>query len=226
MTEATIVETTLEDLVERARALAHRGGRRILGICGAPGSGKSYLADHLVAALGPDLAVAVPMDGFHLAGEVLDALGRTPRKGAHDTFDGLGYVDLLRRLRAQPPRADGEDPALDGVVLAPRFRREIEEPVGSAIPVPPDVPLVVTEGNYLLRREAPWTPVRDLLDEVWFLAPPEDLRHDRLVARHESFGRSPAAARERSFGSDEVNAGVIATTAGRADAVWRLVQGT
>lgn len=73
--EVEPVETTLPELVERARALAGRGGRRLLGITGAPGAGKSWLADHLVAALGPALAVGVPMDGFHLAGEVLEALG-------------------------------------------------------------------------------------------------------------------------------------------------------
>lgn len=86
----------------------------------------------------------------------------------------------------------------------------------------PDVPLVITEGNYLLLPNARWAPVGALLDEVWFLAPPHDLRRGRLVARHESYGRTPEAARERSFGSDEANARLISATAGRADHVWRL----
>ena len=69
------------DLVERARRLAGQGGRRILGITGAPGSGKSSLAGAVVAALAP-AAVLVPMDGFHLANRELERLGRRDRKGA------------------------------------------------------------------------------------------------------------------------------------------------
>ncbi|TCO64850.1 nucleoside/nucleotide kinase family protein [Actinocrispum wychmicini] len=194
------------DLVARAAALAD-GRRGMLGICGAPGAGKSTLAARLVAALG-DRAVYVGMDGFHLAQAELDRLGRAERKGAPDTFDASGYVNLLRRLRDQT-----------GVVYAPEFRREIEEPIAGAIPVFPDTPLVVTEGNYLLVPEDPWGQVRDLLDEIWFLRPGEDERHRRLIARHELYGRSHQESRDRAFGSDERNATVINATAERADLV-------
>lgn len=195
------------DLVDRARALA-TAGRGMLGICGAPGAGKSTLAARLVDALGAD-AVYVGMDGFHLAQAELERLGRTERKGALDTFDGFGYVNLLRRLRDQT----------DEVVYAPEFRREIEEPVACAVPVFRGTKLVVTEGNYLLVPDDPWGAVRDLLDEVWFLRPDEEERHRRLIARHEAFGRSPDEARDRALGSDERNATVINATASRADLV-------
>jgi pantothenate kinase len=195
-----------DDLVTRAAALG-RGGRGMLGICGAPGAGKSTLAARLVDALG-DKAVYVGMDGFHLAQVELARLGRTQRKGAPDTFDALGYVNLLRRLREQT-----------GIVYAPEFRREIEEPVAGAVPVFPDTPLVVTEGNYLLVPDQPWGEVRELLDEVWFLRPGEGERHRRLIARHEQFGRSPGEARDRALGSDERNATVINATVERADLV-------
>lgn len=150
----------LADLVERARSMT-TGPRRVLGLVGAPGSGKSTLAAQLAAALGPQLCVVVPMDGYHYANVVLEALGRRERKGAHDTFDAGGYVSLLRRLRS------GEE----AVVHAPEFRREIEEPIGSALPVPREVPLVITEGNYLLLREGPWAALEGLLDETWFVDP-------------------------------------------------------
>ena len=96
-------EVTLSfgDLVERARALATPGQRHLLGITGAPGAGKSKVARELVDELGPDLAVLVPMDGFHLSNQTLIAWGRRGRKGASDTFDADGYVNLLRRLRNQ-----------------------------------------------------------------------------------------------------------------------------
>ena len=65
--------------------------------------------------------------------------------------------------------------------------------------VPPDASLVVTEGNYLLLPEAPWSSVRELLDEVWYVDLPDATRLERLVTRHERYGRTPDQARERSF---------------------------
>jgi pantothenate kinase len=83
------------------------------------------------------------------------------------------------------------------------------------------VPLVVTEGNYLLLTEQPWDRVRPLLDETWFLAPPEEERVARLVARHQAFGRTEAEAIRRAAGSDQNNAELVAATAMRADRVIR-----
>jgi pantothenate kinase len=197
-----------DDLVARAERLAVTGRRSLLGICGAPGAGKSTLAARIVDALG-DRAVLVGMDGFHLAQRELDRLGRAERKGAPDTFDAAGYVDLLDRLRRHDPET----------VYAPEFRREIEEPIACAVPVFASVPLVVTEGNYLLLPDAPWDRVRPALDEVWFLAPDEQVRIARLIARHEAFGRSPSAARGRALGSDQANAVRVNATSGRADLV-------
>lgn len=196
------------ELLQRARTLTV-GPRRVLGLVGPPGAGKSTLAARLAADLGPDLAVVVPMDGYHYANVVLQALGRRDRKGAQDTFDAGGYVSLLRRLRS------GEE----AVVHAPEFRREIEEPIGSALPVPREVPLVITEGNYLLLREGPWEALEGLLDETWYLAPADDVRHERLITRHEAFGKDPAAARAWTLGTDEANARVIAASSHRADLV-------
>jgi pantothenate kinase len=207
---------TTGELVQRARALvAAAGGRRVLlGVVGAPGAGKSTLAARLVQALSAEVdggAALVGMDGFHLAQATLERWGRAGRKGAPDTFDAGGYAALLRRLRARD----------EDVVHAPEFRREIEEPVGSAVPVAREASLVVTEGNYLL-LDGPWAPVRELLDEVWFLAPDDDLRLARLVARHEAFGKAPEAALAWSHGPDQSNADVVAATSHRADLVVRL----
>lgn len=185
--------------------------RRMLGIAGPPGVGKSTLAEQIVAALGPAAAL-VPMDGFHLAEAELRRLGRHDRKGAVDTFDGAGFVALLRRLREPGPE----------IVYAPLFRRDLEEPIAGAIPVPPSVRLVVTEGNYLLLPDEPWGEARTLLDEVWYLDLDEEERLRRLTLRHIAYGRTPDEAAKRARGSDQVNAELIAGTAHRADLVVRI----
>jgi len=196
-------------LERRLHALLAAGGRRVLGIAGAPGAGKSTLAAQVAATLG-GACVVVPMDGFHLAQSELERIGRADRKGAPDTFDADGYVALLRRLR---------DPAPGHVVYAPEYRRDLRNPVAGAVAVPADVPLVVTEGNYLLLDDHGFGPVAGLLDESWFVAPPDDLRLARLVARHERYGKPPAAALAWSTGPDAANARLVAPTAARADVV-------
>jgi pantothenate kinase len=200
------VNPSFADLMTRARGFGER--RALLGICGPPGAGKSTLAQRLVSALGVT-SVYIGMDGFHLAQAELARLGRTDRKGAPDTFDAAGYVHLLRRLREQR----------EETVYAPEFHRDIEEPVAGAVPVQPAHQIVITEGNYLLLADPPWQEVRTLLDEIWFLAPDETVRRDRLIARHQDFGRTLAQARERAFGSDERNAVLINATKPAADLV-------
>ncbi|MDK1361719.1 nucleoside/nucleotide kinase family protein [Arthrobacter sp. zg-Y1219] len=206
--------TTAAELISRARTLAAGGTRRILGITGAPGAGKSTVAAQLVKALGPNIAVLVPMDGFHLANSILRDLGRHGRKGAPDTFDDGGYAALLQRLRFQ--LAD------EPVIFAPDFRRDLEESIGSAISIPHTVPLVVTEGNYLLLPNSSWPRARAAMDEVWYLAADAAVRRERLIRRHARFGKSRAEARKWALGSDEANARIIRRHARRADVVVRL----
>lgn len=195
----------LDELIERSQGLYASRQRTLLGIAGPPGAGKSTLAQQLVDALGP-AAVLVPMDGFHLAQAELVRLGRADRKGAPDTFDAVGFVALLGRLRQCESRT-----------YAPVFDRRIEDPIAGSIVVPAEVPLVVVEGNYLLLEDEPWRSVRSLLEECWYLEVDEKLRTDRLVRRHEAHGKSPQQARAWAHGSDAENAVLVAQTRGTAD---------
>jgi pantothenate kinase len=197
-------------LLERARRLATAGDRRLLGIAGPPGAGKTTLAEDLVGALGPGRAVLVPMDGFHLAEGELRKLGLTGRKGAPETFDPYGYAALLRRLREPRP---GE------TVYAPGFDRDLEQPVAGSVAVAPQIPLVITEGNYLLLDEAPWRPVRELLDETWWVELDSEERVRRLIDRHERFGKAREEAERFVLASDEANARLAAPGRERADLV-------
>ncbi len=213
------VATSLADLVAIARGLVAGGRRAVLGITGAPGAGKSTLTERLLEVLRDDppdglprndWVAHVPMDGFHLADVELERLGLRDRKGAPNTFDGHGYVNLLSRLRADDP---------EETVYAPQFERDLEQPVAGAIPVPPSARLVLTEGNYLLLDTPPWDRVRSLLAAVWFCAPDEGTRRERLVSRHVRFGKTPDAAHRWAHDTDERNARLVGRTRARADLV-------
>ncbi|WP_431795161.1 nucleoside/nucleotide kinase family protein [Microbacterium enclense] len=197
-------------LADRVGWAASGSSRFLLGIAGSPGSGKTTLAAALVAelnALRPGEAVALPMDGFHLANRTLDRLGRRNRKGAIDTFDGWGFLALLQRVRAET----------DHTVFAPSFRREVDEGVAGEIAIDPEVRVVVVEGNYLLVDDGPWARVRDALDEAWFCETPDAIREARLIERHARHGRTVEAATAWAREVDGANAALIQTTRARAD---------
>jgi pantothenate kinase len=193
--------------------LAERPGRLIVGIVGPPAAGKSTLCTALAGALSREErvpAVPVQMDGFHLANAELARLGLSDRKGAPETFDAGGFVNLLRRLRE--PDAP--------VVYAPMFDRHVNESIGSAVPVAPHVRVVVVEGNYLLLDRPPWDLVRPLLDLALYLDAPADIRHEALVRRQVVMrGLSREAAQEWAGGSDAANARIIESTRSRADLI-------
>lgn len=189
-------------------AVAARGGRRfLLGIAGAPGAGKSTVAEQVAQRArreGIEAAV-VAMDGWHLAHSTLLRLGLVDVKGAPHTFDAAGFLVALRRLR---------DPG-GATVWLPQFRREIEDAVAGAIEVRTEHTLVVVEGNYLLLDAAPWGEAAALLDARWLLTPDDELRRRRLIARDVHHGRSAQEARTHALGSDEANAELVRAAAAR-----------
>lgn len=205
-------------LVGHLLARPRRPSRFLLGLSGAPGVGKSTLAAAVAAsyqdAEGAGTAVVVGMDGYHLRQAELVRRGLADVKGAPQTFDADEFVTLLRRLR-DPSRA----------VSVPLFDRSVEEPRPDAVDVLPGHRLVVIEGNYLL-LDGPWAPVRELLDEVWHLLLPDEVRVPGLVRRHVAHGRPPDAAREWVLRSDEANARLVEEAAHRADGFVDCLTGT
>lgn len=206
-------DVDLDDLAARVTRLADAaaGHRVLIGVVGAPGSGKSTLAKRLANRLTADgwPAVRVPMDGFHLADVALAERRLLDRKGAPETFDAHGYLNLLRRLRAET----GHD------VLAPGFERDLEQPIAASITVAPSHRVVVTEGNYLLDDADPWPAVRAELDEVWFVDLDDGRRRSRLVDRHVKHGKTREAAQAWVDEVDEPNARRVLARSGTADLV-------
>jgi pantothenate kinase len=98
----------------------------------------------------------LPMDGYHYDDEVLAPRGWRPRKGAPHTFDVGGYASSLRRLRTN------DEPS----VAVPRFDRDIEIARAGAIIIEPIARLIVSEGNWLLLDDEPWSALRPLFDHT------------------------------------------------------------
>ncbi len=201
----------LRTLAERLRADFR--GRLLVGIAGAPGSGKTTVAAALAELVG-EAAVVVPLDGYHLADRVLEQLGLGRSKGVPESFDAWGYAALLERLRGRPSHT----------VYAPAFERELEQPLAGAVPVPESASVVLTEGNYLLLDRPGWREARACLDEVWFVETAEEMRRERLVSRHVAFGKEPREAEAWVDRVDEANARLVAEGRAKADLVLDLAR--
>ncbi|MCT1459170.1 hypothetical protein M3G03_06395 [Aestuariimicrobium sp. p3-SID1156] len=116
---------------------------------------------------------------------------------------------------------DGARAAGPETVYAPAFERDLEQPLAGAIAVEPGVEFVITEGNYLLLDQGPWAGVRDRLDVAWFVEVDDEVRRERLVARHVRFGKTPEHAEAWVREVDEPNAVLVAGCRERADRVVR-----
>ncbi|WP_439110227.1 hypothetical protein [Lentibacter sp.] len=193
-------------LLELIKARASGCARYLVAIAGAPASGKTTLAAELASKLGPSASV-LPMDGFHLDNSILRERGLLARKGAPETFDALGFVELLERVRRTP------------VVGYPTFDRQADCARADGGQVSASTRIVLVEGNYLLLRTAPWAALEGLFDLTVSLEVARDELERRLIARWLKYGLPPEAARARALDNDMKNADFVAAHARAADIV-------
>lgn len=197
-------ESALTALAARISNLTPKSRRLMVAIVGAPGAGKSTIAEALAHRI--DGAAVVPMDGFHLDNAVLTARGILARKGAPESFDAAGFATLARRLAAEDE------------VAIPRFDRARDLSVAGAAMIGPERVLLV-EGNYLLLNKAPWSDLAPLWDFTVWLEVPLPVLEERLLQRWRGFGLDEATAQAKALGNDIPNARLVATTSRPADMV-------
>ena len=191
-------------------------GRYFLGITGCPAAGKSMLARNLTDEInfrtGDDLAVVVPMDGFHLSNSILKKRRLTKVKGAPETFDADSFAELINRLHEFPDRS----------IMCPAYDRKIHDPVENSITILPCNQLIIVEGNYLLLNISPWNTIRTKMNEVWYIDTPLKTVKERLLHRHIAGGAGKDEAERKVTSVDLPNAELVKKTLLAADKVVNL----
>lgn len=197
------------DLISSRRQV---GGRTIVAIAGPPASGKSTLAEAVVHALNAQQDTSVPhaalfpMDGYHLDNRVLEARGLLSRKGAPETFDAHGFCSAIKTIQT----AEYE-------TFHPVFDRNLDLAIANAIPIHPNTPVVVAEGNYLLMEQDPWTSLADVFSATVFVCPTLEELKIRLRNRWLQHGFDPKTALERASRNDLPNAELVLRSSRKAD---------
>ncbi len=218
------IEPLISRLTNQLIDLPHEAARYLLGITGPPGSGKSTLADQLAARLNTTsdlceafplssaISVVLPMDGFHLTNAELDGRNLRTRKGSPDSFHADAFISLLHFIRSDPRSS----------IFAPRYSRDLHEPVSDDLTIPPQTPLIIVDGNYLLLRREPWSRIKPLLDETWYLDLDLDKCMDRVRNRHVAGGTSSDLADTRIKTNDRPNALLVTESKYLADHIIRM----
>ncbi|RZC20898.1 putative uridine kinase, partial [Glycine soja] len=228
-----LYDTLVTRLLPSVSVSSNPNHKLLVGLAGPPGAGKSTLAHEVARRINklwpekassfdslvepPDVAIVVPMDGFHLYRFELDAMENLEeahaRRGAPWTFNPLGLLTYLKNLRSH------------GSVYVPSFDHGVGDPVKM-------LKVVIVEGNYLLLEDGQWKEISSLFDEKWqALILPRHMYIDidideamqRVLKRHISTGKPPDIAKQRMENNDSLNAELIMKSKKNADIIIESV---
>ena len=187
--------------------------RFLLAITGIPGAGKSTVANLLMKnindVLQEEIAIVIPMDGFHYHNDLLMEKGLLPLKGIPATFNSSKFVLLIKEIASQNVEK----------IYCPSYDRSLHNPVDHSIIIENKHKIIIVEGNYLLLDTCPWNELADLFHESWFIDTPLITTKERLISRHVLTGRSFEEALSKVDSTDAPNAQLIIKTRCKADKV-------
>ncbi|KAL8530411.1 hypothetical protein ACS0TY_007444 [Phlomoides rotata] len=218
-------------LVPVAAAESNPNFKHIVGLCGTPGAGKSTLASQVARLVNelwaqrspcfddqvesPEVAIVLPMDGFHLYRHQLDAMEDPEeahaRRGSPWTFDPERLLRCLTNLRNK------------GSVYVPSFDHGVGDPIEDDIFMSLQHKIVIVEGNYLFLDEDVWRDISSIFDEKWFIDVDIEKAMQRVFRRHVSTGKAPDVAKWRIDYNDRPNAEAILKSKKNADLIIKSV---
>ncbi|XP_042515698.1 putative uridine kinase C227.14 isoform X2 [Macadamia integrifolia] len=229
--EARNIDEIYDGLAERllptAAVASNPNLKYIVGLAGPPGAGKTTIASEVIRRINmlwsqkapsmasevqpPNVAIVLPMDGFHLYRHQLDEMENPEeayaRRGAPWTFDPTRLLTCLKALRNQ------------GSVYAPSFDHGVGDPKEEDIFVNLQHKIVIVEGNYLFLEDGIWKEISSIFDEKWFVEVDIDTAMQRVQKRHVSTGKPPDVAKWRIEYNDRPNAELINKSKKHADLV-------
>ena len=186
-------------IFEGIKYLKPKEDRTLIAIAGPPGSGKSTVAEIVTDLMNENLMKTslVPMDGFHLDNKTLERENLFDRKGAPETFDVKGFIELIGKLRYKRN------------LSIPLFDRKLDDVVKNGRKISSEEEYIVVEGNYLLLNKDLWQDLYYYWDYKVFLSVDNSVLKSRLIQRWLNENHTYQEAEKRVTKNDLVNADVV-----------------